>query len=349
MKTSDLRRFNECLEVWFATNAREFIFRRPPFDPYLIWVSEIMSQQTQIERVAETFLPRFLQKFPDLGSLAGADWEEVFPVWKGLGFYARGKNMILAAQILEQKHGGVFPQNLGDLQNLPGVGSYTAAAILAFGFDQKVAALDTNISKIIAGIFPDQNPEEVAEKLVQLSWSGRSWNGAMMDLASFLRLGKEIEGSISEFFPKNLAQSFRPKRSGPTSRAKNTGIEVGVACIWEDGKYLIQSRPGKVGSEFWEFPGGKRQKGETIRGCVQREIGEELGVEVSVRPHFYEEVVEFVGEKYHLKFHRCQIQTGTPRPLELQEIDWVRPQDFGRVNFLPSNKKVLGILGKMRV
>lgn len=354
------RLFNSFLKSWFLQNKRDLPWRNSK-NPYFIWISEIMSHQTQIERVAKEFFPHFIKKFPTIESLAKADWEDVFCVWDGLGYYQRGKNMIKTAKLLLEKYHGKFPKSQKELAALPGIGTYTSAAVLAFAYDETIPAIDTNISKIIKMLWPEEDLRETAEKLVKLS-SGNLWNSAMMDLASFLRSGKIIEGDLgTEFFPPEIAQKFKISRkkfmNPKTEKPKNfEKIDVGVACIWEEGKYLIQTRPeGKSFEGFWEFPGGKKEKGETFRACVKREIQEELGIKVSVRPHFYEEIFEFCengkGPKlFCLRFHRCKIQNGIPTPLENQEILWISPKKFfNNIKFLETNQNALKILQKIKV
>ncbi len=98
----------------------------------------------------------------------------------------------------------------------------------------------------------------------------------------------------------------------------------------------------------WEFPGGKRLRGEDFRACVKREILEELGIEVSVRPHFFEEIHTFKSTDLLLRFHRCQIQKGIPQPLEGQTLNWVEPARFDEIDFLETNSRALEKLKKMR-
>jgi len=356
--------FTNLLEDWFSNHKRYFEWRDSR-NPYFIWISEIMSQQTQIQRVADIFFPRFIKAYPTIQDLAQSSWEDVYPVWKGLGYYKRGQNMLKTAKIISEKYNNEFPKEPQELEKLPGIGKYTAAAICAFSFNMKIPAIDTNISKIIQVLWAHNSVFQKAQELVDFSSSGFIWNSAMMDLATQLRLGNEIKGSLGkEFFPKSVVQKFIPIKNKKSKNnvaeqkkklPKNTKIiEVGIACIWENGKYLIQARPkGKSFEGSWEFPGGKREKGESFRDCVKREIEEEVGLSISVRPHFFEELLYFPEKRValQLRFHRCQIQSGTPKSLENQPIDWIKPQDFfsGKFNFLKTNQKALKKLQKMRV
>lgn len=354
---SEYQKFTSLLEAWFKRYGRHFPWRENR-DPYSVWISEIMSQQTQIDRVANDFFPRFTKSFPTVNALAAADWEMVYPVWEGLGYYNRGKNLLKAARVIVEKHEGQLPKTAIELEALPGIGKYTAHAIMAFAFDKKVPAIDTNISKIITVLWPQKDTVAVAQALVDEATSGYVWNSAMMDLASALRAGQKIEGPLGEtyFAYESVREAFKPKRKKLPVKKKaekltkrKHRIEVGIACIWRDGKYLIQARPtGKSFAGSWEFPGGKREIGESFRDCVKREIQEEVGLNVSVRPHFYEELHDFERTELLLRFHRCQIQAGEPKPLEAQQIKWVSPQEFGEIDFLKTNHKALEKLKNMR-
>ncbi len=349
--------FNQALFDWYEANKRDFPWRHTQ-DPYQIWISEIMSQQTQITRVADGFYPKFLERFPDVFALAKAEWEDVFPLWDGLGYYSRGKNLLKTAKILVKHYEGKFPETPEGLEKLPGIGKYTASAICSFALHQEIPAIDTNISKIIQILWSEFNIIETAHTLVKDASDSWIWNSAMMDLADSLRRGITIEGDLHEFFPPEILPKFKPKRkklqkNTDSKLVPNTDlkrIEVGIACIHKDGKYLIQSRPkGKSFAGWWEFPGGKREKGESYRECVKREIQEEIGVNVSVRPHFLQCVHQFENVELILTFHRCQIQAGEPAPLEKQKIKWVLPSDFGKIKFLKTNAEAVRKLKSMRV
>jgi A/G-specific adenine glycosylase len=133
--------------VWSITHGRHDLPWRQTTDPYQIWVSEIMLQQTQVSRVIE-YYTRFLDRFPTIKSLSRASWEEFLPYYAGLGYYRRGQNMLKTAALVMEKHSGKFPSNFTDLVALPGVGQYTANAILSFAYQQPVLAFDTNQQRV---------------------------------------------------------------------------------------------------------------------------------------------------------------------------------------------------------
>src|SRR5258708_17169736 len=144
----ELATFRKQLLGWFREFQRDLPWRRPK-DPYRIWLSEIMLQQARVA-AAIPYYERFLQRFPDVHALAAAPQEEVLRVWPGLGYYSRARNLQKAAQQIVAQHGGEFPMRLEDALALPGIGNYTAAAILSIAFGEKHAVLDGNVARVLA-------------------------------------------------------------------------------------------------------------------------------------------------------------------------------------------------------
>ncbi|MEI8165338.1 MAG: A/G-specific adenine glycosylase [Chloroflexales bacterium] len=181
------------LLAWFAANARDLPWRHTR-DPYAILVSEIMLQQTQVERVIPKYLA-FLTTFPTLAALANAPTAEVIRMWAGLGYNRRAVNLQRAARAVLEAHAGVFPREVAALLRLPGVGPYTAGAVACFAFEQDVAFIDTNIRRVLrrARVGPDQHAPAPAEReLLALgaalvpSGQGWVWNQALMELGALI-------------------------------------------------------------------------------------------------------------------------------------------------------------------
>lgn len=147
-----LQDFSTRLIVWQKVHGRHDLPWQNTQDPYAIWVSEIMLQQTQVAAVIG-YYQRFMQRFPDIASLAAAKQDEVLQLWSGLGYYSRARNLHKAAQIMVEVFAGQFPQTLVDIQSLPGIGRSTAAAIVAFAFNQCHAILDGNVKRVFARHF----------------------------------------------------------------------------------------------------------------------------------------------------------------------------------------------------
>src|SRR5216684_8144322 len=148
------------LLAWYDRHRRELPWRVPPgrhADPYLVWLSEIMLQQTTVATVGPYF-DRFVARWPDISALAAASLDEVLQLWQGLGYYARARNLHACARTVVVRHGGVFPDEPEALRALPGIGDYTAAAIAAIAFDRRTAAIDGNVERVVARLYAVSEP-----------------------------------------------------------------------------------------------------------------------------------------------------------------------------------------------
>ncbi len=186
-----LKAFQARLLAWFRRNGRDLPWRRTR-DPYKILVSEVMLQQTQVERVRE-YYERFLREYPTVQDLAAARPTRVRESWDGLGYYARARNLHAAARTIAREHGGRFPRRLEDLQALPGVGRYTAGAVVSFAYGEPAPILDTNVRRVLSRIFRwrrASNPAGEERRLWALAEAvippGQSWafNQALMDFGA---------------------------------------------------------------------------------------------------------------------------------------------------------------------
>ena len=188
--------FARILLDWYDTIEIQLPWRGT-HDPYAIWLSEIMLQQTRVTAVKE-YYARWLEKFPTIEKLAAASLDEVLKMWEGLGYYTRARNVLKLAKIIVSEHHGKFPTSSEALKTLPGIGRYTAAAIASIAFDERVAVLDGNVIRILSRLLdlPDEinQPKvqaklwNVAESLLPKKRSG-DYNQAMMDLGLRMKLG----------------------------------------------------------------------------------------------------------------------------------------------------------------
>src|SRR4029450_1612250 len=188
------RQFQQRLSQWYRRHGRDLPWRRTT-DPYAILVSEVMLQQTQVERVLE-YYRRFLVRFPTVAALAAASVDDVLTAWQGLGYYRRARNLHLAAQQIMERHQGVFPNTFEEVAALPGVGRYTAGAVLCFAFGKRAPILDTNVQRVLARLFvrrPAPSPSATQKRLWRLAeevlpQGNEAWviNQAMMDLGATL-------------------------------------------------------------------------------------------------------------------------------------------------------------------
>lgn len=316
---------------WYQKNKRDFPWRKTS-DPYQIWVSEIMLQQTQAARVVD-FYNAFLEKFPHVESLSKATWEDVLNIVRGMGYYRRFQNMQKTAELIVRKHGGKFPDTYELLRTLPGIGEYTANAILAFAFEQDVAVIDTNVRRLLSPLAKTHDPKKLSVYARKICPKGRAKDffQALMDYASA--------------FPARVTPKKRNTAASTGAQRKLPALRVAAGIIHRGRKILIQQRT-KAGplKGFWEFPGGKLEVGEDARACLKREVKEELDIEVSVRPAFHKVRHVYPGRVIEISFHRCQILLGTPKAMEKQRFTWITPQEFKNYRMVPADGPVISML-----
>jgi A/G-specific adenine glycosylase len=187
--------FRRKLHGWFRQHSRDLPWRKTR-DPYRILISELMLQQTQVSRVLD-FYRRFLERFPDLPSLAKAKPQRVLEAWEGLGYYARARNLHTLARHVTETRGGVIPSEPAELRSLPGVGAYTAGAVASFAYEKRAALVDTNVARVLHRVFaPELDPKSgaglkrlwhIAEQLLprtgKLTWTH---NQALMELGALI-------------------------------------------------------------------------------------------------------------------------------------------------------------------
>ncbi len=342
------------LLAWFRQNGRTLPWRGHP-DPYAVWVSEIMLQQTQVETVIPYF-EKWMRLFPSLADLAAAPEQAALNAWEGLGYYSRARNLRRAAKIVVAEYGGRLPAEVESLRRLPGIGRYTAGAIasLAFGLDEP--ALDGNLKRVLARLFdvtePVNSPAgerilwELAAENLPPGQAG-DYNQALMDLGALICTPRNPECAacpVSGFCRayRNGTQAERPVRAARPPRPHYT---VTAAVIRRDGKVLLAQRPqnGLLGG-LWEFPGGKQEPGENLQECLAREIREELGAEV--------EVGAFVGEFRHAYTHfkitlhafECRLLDGEPRPIQAQAVRWAGLDELGDFPMGKVDRQISGII-----
>jgi A/G-specific adenine glycosylase len=327
-------KISRALLNWYSANARRLPWRGHP-DPYAVWVSEIMLQQTRVETVIPYF-ERWLQRFPTIQALASASQQEVLGTWEGLGYYSRARNLHRAAQEVLAEYGGVLPQSRQELEKLPGIGRYTAGAIASMAFGQDEAALDGNIRRVLSRLFamrlPARSPAgekrlwELAEENLPPGRAG-DFNQALMDLGTAICTPQRPACPLCPLAEPCQARAEGSQEELPVLAEKKAipHITVTAAVIQLDGKVLLARRPahGLLGG-LWEFPGGKQEPGEELIEALKREIREELGAEIRVGEPFGIYNHAYTHFKVTLHAFLCRLAGDTlPTPLEASEIRWV--------------------------
>jgi A/G-specific adenine glycosylase len=263
----------QALLAWFSHHARDLPWRRTR-DPYAIWISEIMLQQTQVKTVIP-YWRRWMERLPGIAELAGAAQENVLKLWEGLGYYARARNLQKAARLIIEQHGGVFPRKFEEVLELPGVGRYTAGAICSIAFNQPAPILDGNVVRVLTRLFGIRgDPREktirnrlwaLAQELVSLAETEgppRARNCSQLNQA-LMELGALI---CTPGQPECPACPVRAHcaacRAGNAEHLPNTGKRTSSVArtfaafvVEKRGRVLLRQRPsGVVNAHFWEFP-----------------------------------------------------------------------------------------------
>ena len=352
--TAIVARIRRALLAWYGRNARDLPWRRTR-DPYAVWVSEIMLQQTRIDQ-GTPYFERFMSAFPTVEALAAASGDAVLKLWEGLGYYSRARNLHRAAALVVRERNGRFPQTCEDWQSLPGVGRYTAGAIASIAFNEAAPVLDGNVKRVLARLFDIAEPVDQAKTIEEL-WALAAalvsprrpgdFNQAIMELGATVCTPKAPLCGTCPLQPvcEAAARGTQSERPVKGRKAATPHYEIVVAALEKNGRFLLGKRPpqGLLGG-LWEFPGGKVQAKETHEQALKREIREELGVEIrvgglaAVVNHAYSHF------KVTLNVYRCTIVSGTPKPATHTALKWVPRAHFGRYAFPKANHKFLGVL-----
>jgi A/G-specific adenine glycosylase len=281
---------------WFTLNARDLPWRRT-HDPYAVWVSEIMLQQTQVKTVIPYF-DRWMRELSTVESLANASSEKVHKLWEGLGYYTRVRNMQKAAQVVVEKHGGGFPTAFDDVLALPGIGRYTAGAICSIAYDEPAPILDGNVIRVLTRVFG------IRENVQQRETNARLWDlaGQLVSAASLAnnsskaRACSALNQSLMELgatvcVPRAPRCDVCPVRQQCSARLDNcieqlpnlgkrpaqTPRRFIAGVIMRNGCVLVRQRPaGVVNAQLWEFPNVElpvRASAAAARRAIERELG----------------------------------------------------------------------------
>jgi A/G-specific adenine glycosylase len=299
-----------------------------------------MLQQTRVETVIPYF-ERWMQLFPDIPTLARAPLQDVLAAWEGLGYYSRARNLHRAARMVMEEMGGKLPQRAKDLRKLPGIGRYTAGAIASIAFGQDEPALDGNIRRVLARLYKVTEPArssagetrlwELAEVHLPPGRAG-DYNQALMDLGATVCTPRSPACDRCPLADACQAYQLGIQDELPvgSARAKIPHYTVTAAVICLDQSVLITQRPlnGLLGG-LWEFPGGKLQPGEELATCLQREILEELGVEVQVGAPLGVYQHAYTHFRVTLHAFSCSLSNGgQPKALQVEDLRWVVPDEL---------------------
>lgn len=253
-KAKNIPGFRAALLKWYRANRRDLPWRRTD-DPYRIWLSEIMLQQTRVAAVMEHY-ERFLKRFPTVRKLAAAKEESVLAQWSGLGYYRRARNLHAAAKVVVRQHAGEFPRNSAELRGLAGIGRYTAAAIASIAFGEAVAVVDGNVERVTARITGQNISGEqvwtIAGQMLSREHPG-DFNQAMMELGAMVCLPGEPKCSDC---PVRRFCRTRGRLAAVPQAPRQYKREIAHALTQRDGSILLVQRPAneQLMPGMWELP-----------------------------------------------------------------------------------------------
>lgn len=346
----------DTLLKWFQPDIRGMPWRKTR-DPYAIWISEIMLQQTRVNAVIP-YYQRFMKRFPDVQSLGRARIDTVLKLWEGMGYYSRARNLHQASKMIVNDYQGKLPQTVSELRKLPGIGPYTAGAIASIAFEAREPVLDGNVIRVLCRVHrisanPGQTKTKnqlwrLADKLLPNNNIG-DFNQALMELGATVCLpanplcGECPIAAVCRAKKRNQQNMF-PVRAGKKVIPHYT-VVAGV--VWKNDKILIDKRlPDGLLGGLWEFPGGKRKTGESLKAAVEREIYEELAVRVeAIKPYMK---IEHAYSHFRITLHvfECRYLAGRPQLLGCADCKWVLINELRRYAFPAANQKIIRSLLK---
>ena len=346
--------FQDTLLAWFRDYQRDMPWRRTD-DPYRIWVSEVMLQQTQVKKVIG-YYERFIERFPDVEHLAAAPLQDVLKVWEGLGYYARARNLHKAARIIVEALGGKIPVDYAAFRKLPGVGDYSAAAVQSIAFNAAYAAVDGNIKRVLARLFLMEVPindaksakhfQQEADALLDPNAPG-VFNQAMMELGA---TGCRPQSPTCLVCPVNsFCEAFGTARQDEfpyrLQRKPLPEHHLAVGVIYRDDAVLLTQRQleGLLGG-LWEFPGGQLGEGESPETACVRHIADVVNLSVTNVRYLARVRHAYTHFKVVVDVFQCDYQAGEVVLKGPRDAKWVK---VSALREYPLPRTVHKFLGKL--
>ena len=347
-----INEFSSSIVTWYNKQKRTLPFRDIN-DPYKIWLSEVMLQQTQIQTVIPYF-KEWISEYPTIKSVANADQELLLKLWEGLGYYSRCRNFHKATRIVMVKHGGIVPDNWSELRALPGVGDYTAGAVLSIAYKKPYIAIDGNVKRVIARILglkylSNRNMSRIKNYLKKniLIDNPGNFNQAIMELGSLICSPKNPSCGSCPISIECKAFASGSSESYPIPIKKNIipHYTIVAGLIWRKDKFYIQKR-GNNGmlAGLWEFPGGKVRAGESLIDALWREIKEECGAKPNILKKIGE--IKHTYTHFSITFHGYHCEESDISIRCHQNSRWIKPSQINKFPFPKANHKLFSILQK---
>jgi A/G-specific adenine glycosylase len=337
----EIPKFKRRLLAWFAARKRDLPWRRTS-DPYRIWLSEIMLQQTRVAAVIP-YYERFLEAFPDAPALARASEDRVLANWAGLGYYSRARNLQRAAKEIVLRHRGEFPREYESALALPGIGRYTAAAVLSIAYGEPHAVLDGNVARVLARLGARRGDlrapgmwrklEAAAQDLLATKSPG-DWNQAMMELGATVCTPKSPRCEECPIERWCRARKLGVEGTLPRARNKRDSVDVTLAAaVFLDprGRTLLVRQPGGDGALFsrmWQFPAIETARSNE-RTALTLHLREKFDVEVNGN------LTALAAARHTVTFRNIRLEPYLIRVARLPRVQGAQAIPLARIQSLP--------------
>lgn len=329
---------------WYARNRRDLPWRRTR-DPYRIWVSEVMLQQTTV-RAVTPYYDAFVERFPALRDLAGAREEDLLAAWSGLGYYHRARNLHRGARHVAERHAGHFPRTLEAALAVPGVGLYTASAVLSIAHGLPLPVVDGNVRRVLARLFALRGPDgregalyNLAEELLDREAPGE-WNQALMELGATVCAPRKPACPACPLRAHCRARSLGLAETLPEGRTRRPPVEVTVAAALiqrGDCLLLVRREQGRLMGRMWEVP----QTSLESQGLpdLVREVEERHGLRVVPGALAVRARHAITFRRIRLEGYRTRLRQAPP--IDPDRFRWASPADVARLPTSSMTKKLL--------
>jgi len=318
---------------WYAEQRRPLPWRATR-DPYCIWVSEVMLQQTQVATVIG-FYERWLRRFPDVAALAAADTEDVLRAWEGLGYYSRARNLQRAAQHVVEKHGGKLPPSVAELLELPGIGRYSAGAIASIAFAADEPTIDGNIVRVLTRLFGlrgDPKRAPLAGRLWQLarqllpSGQGGEFNQALMELGATVCTPRApaCAGCPVRESCRALAEDRVLEYPETSARPAVTQEKRALALVRRNGRVLVVRAPADAArwAGMWQFPDVRVEGASDPSAALEASVGRATALRIAVGARLLGVRHQVTRFRIEIDVFACQALGGRARAIEYAEVRW---------------------------
>ncbi len=368
----DVENLRKSLLNWFDCNGRHWIpwklkqngdipSKGEILSVYGIWIAEVMLQQTQL-KVVLPYWKRWMKSFPSLFILANATEQEVLLHWQGLGYYSRARRLYESAKIMvnliEPQHSldiSNWSKDIENWMNLPGIGRSTAGSIISSAFDLPTPLLDGNVKRIFSRLLASEIPPlkdefrlwKFSEYLLDKKYP-RKFNQGLMDLGAKICTPSNPNCVICPIQKYCIASTSYDPKDFPVKILKKPipELAIGIGIIINSSREILiaQRLDNKSMGGMWEFPGGKQEKNELIEFTIAREIREEIGIDVDVEEKLISFAHAYTHKKFHFHVYICKFISGTPQPIQSQQLRWVKHCDLIDYPFPAANSLIISKL-----